>query len=93
MIANLGLKCYWPEMGEKRPLAQIRATLGHYGKHYYLRTPMELKGRGIALIGVMKSESLTPTGQYMAGWNEYKVTSAAFELIKNNYAVSMEALL
>lgn len=46
MLANAGLKCYHPEMHEKKPIAQIEASLGHYGNHYYLRTPLALKERG-----------------------------------------------
>ena len=45
------LATYYPEMGEAKPLAQIEASLGHYGKHYFLRTPLTLSGRGVELLG------------------------------------------
>jgi hypothetical protein len=93
MLANTGLKCYSPEMKEKKPIAQIQATLSHYGKHYYLKTPLELRGRGINFLSTFKSSDLTPHAQFMTGWNEYKVTENAFETICKKYAVSMELLL
>lgn len=88
------LAIYCPEMKEVRPEAtQIDAHLSHYGKHYFLRTPLMLKGRGIVHQGVETAESLVPTAQHKAGWNKYKVTTAAFEAICEKYNVSMESLL
>lgn len=44
---SAGTYIYHPEMGEKKPECQIEATLAWYGKHYFLKTDLELKGRGI----------------------------------------------
>lgn len=93
MIANQGLKCYHPEMHEKKPIAQIEASLGHYGNHYYLRTPLALKGRGIQHLETYTAKDLTPQAQYKVGWHRYKVTERAFGAICSKYAVSMEMLL
>lgn len=88
-----GLRSYYPEMGEIRPFALIEARLGHYGQHWFLKTPLTLKGRGIKHIGVLTAERLTPQAQKKAGWNEYKVTEAAFEKLCQQYPVSSESLL
>jgi len=44
-----GVHSYTPEMGQHKPHCQMKATLGHYGTHYYVDTPLELRGRGIKL--------------------------------------------
>lgn len=90
-----GLHGYHPEMGEAKPQAQIEAHLAHYGKHYYLDTPLTLAlGRGVKHQGVYKSSDLTPgIGQRRVGWNRYEVTIAAFDKIKAAHAVSFEMLL
>lgn len=86
------LTSYYPEMGEKQPAtAQIEASLGHYGKHWFLRTPLTLKGRGITFRGQITAEKVnTPR---LVGWNEYKVTEAAFEKICEEHQVSSVSLL
>ena len=38
-----GLHLYTPEMGERKPETVMEAQLSHYGKHYYINTPLELK--------------------------------------------------
>lgn len=42
-----GVYPWYPELGEEEPSADLRATLGHYGGHWYVDTPLILKGRGI----------------------------------------------
>ena len=42
-----GLHCYTPEMGQRKPDVKLEARLSHYGNHYIVDTPLELKGRGI----------------------------------------------
>jgi DNA (cytosine-5)-methyltransferase 1 len=92
--ANMaGLFTYHPEMGDAKPEAQIEASLSHYGRRYFLCTPLELKGRGIEKIGTLKSGDLTPTAQHKVGWHDYKVTEKAFEKICQQYSVSYEMLL
>lgn len=90
-----GIHAYHPEMGQKKPAAQIEAHLAHYGKHYFLDTPLTLKvGRGVEHLGVYTSSQLTPgAGQRRVGWNKYKVTMRAFEAIKAAHSVSLEMLL
>ena len=89
----MALQTYYPEMNEAKPVAKIEASIGHYGKHYFLKTPLELKGRGVKLVEVLKASQLTPQAQSKAGWFIYKVTELAFEKIKKDHPVSMEILL
>lgn len=88
------LTSYTPEMNEKRPeTAQIDANLSHYGQHWFLRTPLTLKGRGIVHQGVETAETLVPQAHHKAGWNKYKVTEKAFDAICERYHVATESML
>ena len=80
-------------MGEKQPLAQIEARPCMNGKHYLIKTPLELKGRGIKLERVLSSSDLTAQAQHLVGWNQYRVTLAAFSKLKGQYVISQETLL
>ena len=73
-----GLHCYTPEMGQRKPEVKMEASLSYYGKHYFVDTPLELKGRGITEI---------------ENWRSYRVTKAAFEKLKAQYPISMECCL
>ena len=88
----MALLSYHPEMGEFRPEAPIEASLSHYGRHYFLRTPLTLEGRGVTHLGTLAAERLVP-GSRLVGWNEYKVTLAAFERIQAEHDVVTELLL
>lgn len=88
-----GLYLYCPEMGERRPDCQIVAQRSYYGKHFHIRTPLSLKGRGITFDGVKEEKNLTVSGKFMAGWNEYTVTERAFEKLQEKYSISQESLL
>jgi hypothetical protein len=67
-------------MGQRKPLCQMEARIGHYGG-YYIRTRTELTGRGIKL-------------EYSDnGVHKYKVTDNAFENLKEKYSISMESNL
>ena len=87
------LAIYYPELNEAKPEAQIEASLAHYGKHWFLRTPLTLKGRGVVDRGPLKASELTEKGQRLAGWNQYKVTERAFKTICDQYEVVTESLL
>ena len=92
----MSLKTYHPEMGEAKPEAQIEASMSHYGKHYFLYTPLTLKpGRGIEHLGVYKASDLAPVpaAQRKVGCNKYMVTCKAFDRICAEHAVSYEMLL
>jgi hypothetical protein len=91
--ATSGVFGYYPEMGDAKPEADIEAQLSYSGKHYFLSTPLELKGRGVTFVKKFRPEELTPKGQRKAGWNEYRVTMAAFDRISKAYRVSRENLL
>lgn len=81
-VEKPGVYNYTPEMGEQKPEgAQIEANRDYYGKHWFLYTTLELKGRGITLE---KSEN---------GINEYRATNRAFELLKEKYSISQECFL
>lgn len=88
-----GVYIYCPEMGEQKPDCQIEAQLSYYGKHYYLYTPLELRGKGIVMKGVLEENNLTASGKYRTGWLEYKVTERAFNRLKEKYSISMESWL
>jgi len=79
---------YYPEMNETAPAdTQIEASLGHYGEHYYLRTHLVLKGRGIT-----HTKTLTPEdfpGGRMAGWHCYRVTIKALRNLEEQYVVAI----
>lgn len=84
-----GFQGYHPEMNEKRPDCQIEANLSHYGKHWFLYTPLTLSGRGVEFLGSCDSDY----GQRRTNWNRYKVTQKAFDKICSQHSVSSEMLL
>lgn len=89
-----GLHGYYPEMGDKKPVCQMEASLSHNGKHYFIDTPLVLSpGRGIEYLGTYRPQDLTPQGQRKVGWGKYKVTCNAFEKLKREYSVSYQMLL
>jgi len=85
-----GEHAYTPEMGQRKPNCQMRSQMCHYGNHYYIDTPLELKGRGIKHLKTLISDHLTASGQYMVGWHSYKVTTAAYDKLKTQYSISSE---
>jgi hypothetical protein len=85
---------YHPEMGEtQRNDTQIEAQLGHYGKHWYIKTPLTLKGRGITFRGTLTAEDLVASASRKIGWHEYVVTERAMEKLQAMYVVSSAMLL
>lgn len=85
---------YYPEMGEKKPEnAQGNVQLAHYGRHYFVETPLELSGRGIENLGVLRADELTPQGQYKAGWHRYLVTLLAMKKLAERYNFASQYLL
>lgn len=88
------LTSYHPEMNEAKPAnTQIDAHISHYGHHWFLRTPLVLKGRGIVHTGTETAGTLTPAAQHKVGWHTYKVTEKAFETLCIQYEVTTECLL
>jgi hypothetical protein len=85
-----GLHCYTPEMVQRKPDVKLEARLSHYGNHYIVDTPLELKGRGIT-----KQEVCWVAGckQQIENWLSYRVTEKAFEKLKAQYPISMECVL
>lgn len=80
---------YHPEMGEAKPVAQMEARLSHYGRHWFIYTPLTLKGRGIVAQGVF----IGVPGSRRNGWNQYKVTEKAFAALEAKYRIASEMLL
>jgi hypothetical protein len=72
---------FTPEMWQRKPNCQMSATIGHYGG-YYIRTRMELKGRGIKLVDTSETEV-----------NRYKVCDMAIQKLESEYSISMESNL
>lgn len=79
-----GTYCYTSEMGEQKPEeCQIEAQLSYSGKHYHLKTALELKGRGIT----------KNNGDYGDGMNRYTVTTLAYEKLQSLYKISYRCAL
>lgn len=89
----MALKTYYPEMNETKPAAAFEASLSHYGRHYFVKTPRTLKGRGIVFLNTLKPSDLVPQAQEKVGWNEYKLTIAAFDTLCKAEDVSSASLL
>lgn len=87
-----GVYCYTPEMGGQKPDCQMEASRGYYGKHWFIDTTLELKGRGIELIKKYQEKDFC-SKDHRVGWNEYRVTNRAFEKLKEKYSISQECLL
>ena len=85
-----GVHSFYPELGERKPEVKMEARLGHYGTHYYVDTPLDLKGRGITPLDA----SWVPGCQKeVEGWKSYRVTPKAFERLQAEYPIEMERLL
>lgn len=78
-----GTYLYTPEMGQEKPEeCEMVAGLCYYGDHYWIRTALELKGRGIR-----KDE---PTRD---GLNNYTVTKLAYSKLEKQYKIAYESNL
>lgn len=88
-----GVYCYTPEMGGQKPDCQMEASRGYYGKHWFIDTPLELKGRGIEFIKKYQEKDFCKSDDHRVGWNEYRVTDRAFEKLKGQYSISQECHL
>lgn len=89
-----GFLSYTPEMGDKKPVAHMEARLAHYGKHYFIDTPLTLSGRGIVHQDTYTAKTFTGGAAHRkCGWNCYKVTLNAMEKLRKQYRVSHESLL
>lgn len=86
-----GVYHYTPEMGQKQPEGcQMEAGLCYYGSHYWVDTPIALKGRGITEIEASWVEGCQKQIEH---WRSYRVTKKAFEKLKEQYCISMECCL
>ena len=83
---------YMPEMGEKKP-ENVQGNVSLWGDHYYIETPLTLKGIGIKFDTVLEAKNLTPQGQYKAGWNVYRASTKAMDKLRNQYDFARESLL
>ncbi len=92
-VESAGVYSYTPEMGQQKPECQIEAQLSYYGKHYFVDTPLKLKGRGITLVKQYEEKDFCAPGNHRVGWYGYRVTKNAFEKLKKQYSISMERLL
>ncbi len=76
----MSMHYYRPEMGDTKP-ENMAGTVSHAfgGGHYFVRTTLELKGRGITCV--------------MAGeTNRYRVTNRAMEILEKKHDFAMEML-
>ena len=88
-----GVYTYTPEMGEGKPACQMEATRAYYGKHWFVDTPVEIRGRGITFLKKYAETDFCDPSDHMVGWNEYQVTKNAFEKLKAQYSISHEVCL
>ena len=92
-VKGPGLYCFTPEMGEQRPNCQIVAMRSYYGKHYHIYTPLQLKGRGVELVGLVSAMKAQKLFHMENNCVEYLVTARAFEKLQKEYSISMECCL
>lgn len=88
-----GVYQYTPEMGGAKPDCQMEASRGYYGGHWFIDTPLEIKGRGITFLKKYTDKDFCTPGHYRVGWNEYRVTNKAFDKLKEQYTISQEVCL
>ena len=82
-VNEAGIYGYTPEMGEEKPDCQIEASRLYDGKHYHLKTALELKGRGIKKDGHDYGDRI----------NRYTVTKLAYEKLQKLYTISYRCAL
>ena len=88
----MSFQTYYPEMSETKPEnVQGDVSLAHYGRHYFVKTPLELKGRGVTLEDMYTADNCNNPAKF--GWNRYRVTVKAMEKLNETYDFSMEILL
>lgn len=92
-VEKLGTYAYTPEMGQRRPDCQMEVSRSHYGKHVYIDTPLEIKGRGITLLKKYAEKDFVKSNHYKVGWYSYQVTSNAYDKLKEQYTISMHCCL
>lgn len=85
-----GVHRYTPEMGQRKPEVKMESSLAYYGKHYFIDTPLELKGMGITEV---ESNWVDGCQKQIENWRSYRVTKVAFEKLRTQYPISMECLL
>jgi hypothetical protein len=89
---------YCPEMNQSKPHHKFydgEVQASYNWKYQYIVTPLELKGRGITLQGVIDPKNYISAERiaYKIGWNEYKVTNNAFAKLEQQYKFVREELL
>ncbi len=95
---------YYPEMGETiSPEITTHASLGHYGKHYYVDSPLgpdvirgvgvEYKGRYTVDADVVNLEIKVHKDSKLNGLYHYKLTCKAFEKLHQKIDIGYEMLL
>ena len=68
----------------------MEASPSYYGGHYFIDTPLELKGRGITPVDAHWVDGCK---KQLENWKCYRVTKRAFEKLKEQYSISMECCL
>ncbi len=89
----MALLTYYPEMNESKPAASYEGAMSHSGRHYFITTPMVMKGRGIIFLNTLTADTLVKSAHHKIGWHQYRLTPAAFEALTASQDVSMVNLL
>jgi len=87
------IRSYLPELGEPKPANTVGDVRYGGPGHYTLKTPLELKGRGIKNVATLKPDDLTDAAQGKAGWHQYWVSELAMATLEKQYDFAREALL
>lgn len=86
---------YYPEMGgKKNDNVFIKASLSHYGRHYFVTSkhPIEIK-QGIKFERQTKESDYVSRNHPEAGWYKYIFTNKAFDKFIKMHDVNYEMLL
>jgi hypothetical protein len=88
----MSFKTHYPEMNQSKPEnVQGEVSLAHYGKHYFVKTPLQLKGVGVTLEDVYTASNCNNPAKF--GWNRYRVTLRAMEKLNARFDFAYELLL
>lgn len=86
-----GTYLYTPEIGQQQPEGcQMEARRAYYGKHFFIDSPIDIKGRGITAV---EAHWIAGCKKQIENWKCYRVTNAAFEKLQQQYSISIECCL
>jgi hypothetical protein len=91
MTKTVGTILNYSELEGTNPTGQIEARYSGISGKYYVKTKLELKGRGITFS--MKYDQSNCNNPNKYGYNIYFVTKAAYARLEKQYLIVQELLL